>query len=148
MILCGEADMRRLISTIKAFIVTAIAVLCVVFVYALALSPVFPQGERYEFYAGTSSEEIVLARSPLEKLLLSGIRGESVRYAGDRAEEILTDFGAEILFVEEAAGITNYYCYSPALKNSVSLCGELVNLHVACNGKETAAGTPLIFGGF
>ncbi len=143
-----EADMRGLISIIKAFFVTAIAIGCVIFAYVLSISPVFPKGVRYEFYSGTSSDEIVLSRSPFEKLFLSGVKGESVRYRGDRAQEILSGFGAEILFVEKAAGITNYYCYSPALKNSVSLGGEVVNLHIACNGEETAAGTPLIFGGF
>lgn len=140
--------MRRIFNVVKAFILTAVAAACVAFAYALASSPVFTGGERYEFYKGTSSGEIVLSRSPYEKLLLSGVKGESARYTGDRAKEIMERFGAEILFTEEAAGVVNYYCYSPALENAVWIGDKKVNLHVACNGTETAAGTPVIFGGF
>ena len=134
--------------TIKAVIAAALVLGCLAFTFALLHSPVFERGERHEFYTGTSSDEIVLARSPLEKLLLSNIKGESVRYEGDRAEELIARFNAEILFTEEAAGVTNYYCYSPMLKGGVVLCGALVNLHVAVSGNRTAAGTPVIFGGF
>lgn len=139
--------MRGVFLTIKAFVVTAVAILCVIFIYALSKSSVFSRGERYEFYRGTSSEEIVLSRSPYEKLFLSGVRGEGVQYTGDRAEEIISRFDAEILFTEEVAGVVNYYCYSPFLKTSLLIGDKTVNLHVACNGENTAAGTPIIFGG-
>lgn len=140
--------MRRLFSAFKAFVLTALVAACVFFAYALAHAPAFTEGERYEFYTGTSSDTVLLSRSPLDKLFLAETKGESVRYHGDRAQEILQKFDAEVLFIEEAAGITNYYCYSPALKNELALNGKRVNLHVACDGRETAAGTPLIFGGF
>lgn len=140
--------MRRIFLTVKAFAVTAVAVLCVLFIHALTLSPVFAGGERYEFYTGTSSDKIVLAHSPYEKLLLPGVRGESVRYTGNRAEELIARYRATVLFREEAAGVVNYYCFSPLLCGSVTIGEETVNLHIACNGDETAAGTPIIFGGF
>ena len=140
--------MKKLLFTIKAFCFTALALGSLFIVYALLHAPVFERGERYEFYTGTSSEEIVLARSPFEKLFLSGIKGESVRYSGDRAEELIKRFRAKVLFTEEASGITNYYCYSPLLERSVVLSGEKVNLHIAVSADKTAAGTPVIFGGF
>ncbi|MBD5636832.1 MAG: hypothetical protein HDP28_03285 [Clostridia bacterium] len=140
--------MRGAFLTIKAFIITAVAIFCVLFVYALTSVSVFPKGSRYEYYTGTSSEEIIVSRSPIKKLFLSNIKGESVRYTGDRAEELIARFHAEILFTEEAAGIVNYYCYSPSLKNSVIIGDKTVNLHIATSGSETAAGTPIIFGGF
>ena len=140
--------MRKFLYTIKAFLSAVLVAGCLVFAYALLHSPVFQRGERYEFYTGTSSDGIISTRSPLEKLTLSGIKGESVRYEGDRAEELIALFQAKVLFVEEAAGVTNYYCYAPALEHAVALNGERVNLHIAVNGKKTAAGTPLIFGGF
>lgn len=140
--------MRGAFLTIKAFFVTVIAICCVLFVHALTSFSVFEQGERHEFYKGTSSDEIVLSRTPYKKLLLSNVKGESVRYTGDRAEELITRFGAEILFTEEAAGVVNYYCYSPSLESAVLIGDKTVNLHIACNGEETAAGTPVIFGGF
>ncbi len=140
--------MRRLFITIKTFAIAALAVACILFAYVLFRSPVFADGDRYEFYRGTSSEEIVLSRSPYEKLFLADVRGESARYSGNRAQEIMERFGAQILFTEEAAGVVNYYCYSPFLKDAVSIGGVRVNLHIACDGEETAAGTPIIFGGF
>lgn len=140
--------MRRTYFTIRAFFLTAVAIACALFCYALAHSPVFERGERYEFYKGTSSEEALLSRAPHDKLLLQGVRGESVRYTGDRAEELIEKFHAEVLFTEEAAGVLNYYCYSPVLQNSVLIGEKRVNLHIACNGERTAAGTPVIFGGF
>lgn len=140
--------MRGAFLTIKAFFITAAAIFCLLFVYALTSVSAFPDGERYEYYKGTSSEETVLSRSPLDKLFLSGISGESVRYTGDRAEELISRFRAEILFTEETAGVINYYCYSPAFKNAVHIGNETVNLHIATSGSETAAGTPIIFGGF
>ena len=140
--------MRKFLFTVKAFFSAVLAVGCLIFAYALIHSPVFQRGERYEFYTGTSSGGIISASSPLEKLTLSGVKGESVRYDGDRAEELLALFQAKVLFVEEAAGVTNYYCYAPALESAVSLNGHCVNLHIAVNGEKTAAGTPVIFGGF
>ena len=140
--------MKQFLLTIKAFIAAAVIIGCIVFVYALVHAPVFERGERYEFYTGTSSEEVVLARSPLEKLFLKDIKGESVRYSGDRAEELIQRFHAKILFTEEAAGVTNYYCYTSLLKGGVPLGGHCVNLHIAVGHEQTAAGTPVIFGGF
>lgn len=143
-----EELMRGTFITIKAFIVTAVVIFCALFVYALSSVSVFPNGERYEYYTGTSSGEIILSRSPLEKLLLPNIEGESVRYTGNRTEELLARFHAKILFTEEAAGVVNYYCYSSAFEKTVLIGDKAVNLHIACNGSETAAGTPIIFGGF
>ena len=140
--------MRKFLITIKAFIVAAAVIGCIVFAYALVHAPVFERGERYEFYVGTSSEEVVLANSPLEKLFLKNIKGESVRYSGDRAEALMGRFHAKILFTEEAAGVTNYYCYTSQLKGGVLLNGYCVNLHIAVGNEQTAAGTPVIFGGF
>ena len=140
--------MRKLLFTIKAFFAAILVAACLIFVYVLLHAPVFEQGERYEFYTGTSSDEIVLARSPLEKLKLHGVKGESVRYEGDRAKELIERFHAEILMIEEAAGVMNYYCYSSALDSCIELNGKRVNLHVAVSGDRTAAGTPVIFGGF
>ena len=44
--------------------------------------------------------------------------------------------------------IVSYYCRSPLLGEGILLNGERVNLHIAAGGGQTAAGTPLIFGGF
>ena len=112
-------------------------------------APVFEPGIAYELYTGSSSEEIVRTGSPfLIKLLRTDIRGESTRYAGDRAEELIASFDASVCFVEEAAGVTNYYCYTPRLGHGIALFGHTVNLHIAVGDGYTAAGTPIVFGGY
>ena len=140
--------MKKFLFTLKAFWIAAFCLAVLLALYAILHGPVFERGESYEFYMGTSSEKIVHADSPLEKLFLTGVKGESVRYKGDRAQELITRYRAKVLFTEEAAGITNYYCYSPVLKNAIVLNGQLVNLHIAVCGERTAAGNPVIFGGF
>ncbi|MBR7186087.1 MAG: hypothetical protein IKD43_01105 [Clostridia bacterium] len=141
--------MRTVKSMLKVMAVVILSLVCVLFAYALRRAPVFEEGIAYEFYRGTSSAEIVLSENPaLTKLFAVDIRGESVRYAGDRYEEIAEEFKATLLFTESAAGITNYYLYTPMLERGVFLAGHEVNLHIAVGGGQTAAGTPLIFGGF
>ncbi len=112
-------------------------------------SPVFEQGLSYELYTGTSSAEIIQTSAPaLIKLLRTDIRGESTRYAGDRRAELLEKFSAKVCFTEEAAGVTNYYCYTPSLGHGMALNGHIVNLHIAVGEEYTAVGTPVIFGGY
>ena len=124
------------------------AVLCL-FLWAARTAPVFEGGLSYELYTGTSSAEIVSTNCPaLAKLFRADIRGESVRYAGDRLHDLMERFSPEICFTEEAAGVTNYYCYTPSLGHGIALRGHIVNLHIAVGEGYTAAGTPLIFGGY
>lgn len=84
----------------------------------------------------------------LPLVLSSEVRGESAVFQGDRAEELLRAYRARVLFTEEAAGAVSYYCYSPYLGEGIFLDGECVNLHIAAGRGQTAAGTPLLFGGF
>ena len=123
--------------------------LCVFAAYALLRAPVFENGLYYELYCGTSSAEIVLSENPaLTKLVRLDVRGESVRYGGNRYEELKEKYAAELLFTEEAAGVVNYYLYSKKLPEGVWLNGKKINLHIAVSEEQTAAGTPIIFGGF
>lgn len=141
--------MQRFFRTAKEGGLVAASLLCAAFVALLFFAPAFAPGERYELYTGTSSALCLETDCPLlDKLRLGGVRGESVRYTGDLAEEIAEQFRGELLFTEEACGVKNYYLYSPFLGEGILLNGRLVNLHIAVNGEQTAAGTPLIFGGF
>lgn len=142
--------MRRILSAVKAVLIVLAAALCAVFSLLLVHSPVFERGEHYELYTKASSSSPVRAvGDPVwEKLLAGAVAGESVRYQGDRYEELVKKFHAELLFTEEASGVKNYYLYSPLLRGGVALGDRLVNLHIAVGEEQTAAGTPLIFGGF
>lgn len=141
--------MRRMCSGVKVVTVMLSVLLCMLVAYALLRRPVFEGGEGYELYCGTSSAEIILPENPaLTKLFRFDVRGESVRYEGDAYETLKEKYAAELLFTEEASGVVNYYLYSKKLPKGIMLCGKEVNLHIAVGKGKTAAGTPVIFGGF
>ena len=139
----------RVSGVLKAISAVALCICCALFVLLLILSPVFAGGSGYELYTcATSSSQIIHTEHPfLEKLTLR-VRGESARYEGDKSAELIEAFRARLLFCEEACGVKNYYLYSPFLGEGVAVNGYTVNLHIAVSGEQTAAGTPLIFGGF
>ena len=117
--------------------------------YALTRAPVFSGGSGYEFSCGdSSSARVVRPASPALYKLFHAVGGESVRYEGDVSARLIEEFSAALVFTEEACGVTNYYLYSPRLGDGIALGGKLVNLHIAVGRGQTAAGTPVIFGGF
>ena len=142
--------MRRFLAAVKSVVAVIACAASAVFAYVLISSPVFEKGERYEFYLGASSSALVVESDhpALDKLLLSDAQGESVRYAGDKVQELMKRFREKTLFTERVGETVNYYCYSPLLGKTVALNGYAVNLHLSVNAEQTAAGTPLIFGGF
>lgn len=141
--------MRRICTPLKTLAALSAAALCAFFFCALMRRPLFEGGYGYELYCGTSSAEIVFTETPaLDKLFRLDVRGESARYEGDVSAELMQKFSAKLLFVEEAAGVVNYYLYSEKLPRGVRLNGREVNLHIAVGEGRTAAGTPIIFGGF
>lgn len=134
---------------VRAILITLLALACAAGAVLLLHAPVFEEGKGYELYLAPSSSALTLSSGdPVKDKLFSSVKGESVRYDGDKKNELMTRFRAKVLFTEEAAGVTNYYCYSPLLKESVLLNGQRVNLHIAVSSSQTAAGTPMIFGGF
>ncbi|MGN1077904.1 MAG: hypothetical protein ACI4ST_05270 [Candidatus Gallimonas sp.] len=141
--------MRVFFHFVKAAAVTAVAAACALFACVLRSAPAFEMGEYYEFYLGASSSSLVLpSENPARDKLFLRTAGESVRYEGNRWEELKIRYRAEVLFTEEAGGVINYYCYSPCFTKSVRIDGYVVNFHVAVSAERTAAGTPLVFGGF
>lgn len=118
--------------------------------FVLRHAPSFAGAARYTLFLGetSSAEAVVLEGDALPLLLSPEVRGESAVFQGDRAEELLRAYRARVLFIEEAAGTVSYYCHSPLLGEGLLLNGEEVNLHIAAGREQTAAGTPLLFGGF
>lgn len=137
----------RILGKIKGIAIIGACIACGAFAYALTRSPVF-DGEGYELYTGTSSAGVIVTDAPAAVKLTLPVAGESARWEGDRAAELLERFDARVLFCEEVCGTRNYYCSSPLLGEGVLLRGVRVNLHIAVSGGRTAAGTPVIFGGF
>ena len=141
--------MRRILLAGKEILVVIFTLACAVFAFVLTRMPVFVHGSGYEvYYEQNSSANCARTQHPLAVKLMHVTAGESVRYAGDCYEHIKEEYKGELVFCEEAAGVRNYYLYSPLLGAPVDLDGRLVNLHVAVSSEQTAVGTPLIFGGY
>ena len=137
----------RIRGTVKGIATIGACLICGAFAYALTRSPVF-DGDGYELYAGTSSAAVIVTDSPATLKLTLPVAGESARFQGDVSEELLLAYRARVLFCEEADGVRSYYCYSPLLGEGILLNGVRVNLHIAAGKGQTAAGTPVIFGGW
>lgn len=142
--------MLRMVQKLCGFLFTLLVIGCALFLYALSRAPLLPQGESYTFYLGESSSARAVSASlpALEKLCLTDVKGESAVYSGDRYEELKSRYRAKLLFTETVEDVTSYYLYSPAFPTCVELNGCLVNLHIAVSEHKTAAGTPIIFGGY
>lgn len=140
--------MKKIVCRLRCAAVLAASFLCAAAAYALTRFPVFG-GDKYEFSrSGSSSASIERAENAFFYKLFTPVAGESARWAGDVHGELLDSFRAEVLFTEEACGVVNYYCRSPYLGAGIALNGVRVNLHIAVGCAETAAGTPVIFGGY
>ncbi len=140
--------MRKFFRGIQAMGVVALALLLAAGAALLLHAPLFPRGKNYELYLSPSSSSLVLLTDdPVRDKLFCPVMGESVRYDGDKKNELIARFRAEILFTEEAAGVTNYYCFSPLIGGGIALNGYTVNLHIATSQEQTAVGSPIIFGG-
>lgn len=147
----------RLVRRIKALLTTAAAVAIVLglgigvyVVNACKLRGI--DGERVFYLDSASSQG--LRKEELTLRDFSRIQGESVRFdLGDEGEAELVkrlteEYGARVLFIEEACGVTSYYCYTPKWEGCLELHGQRVNFHVAISDTECAVGTPIIFDGF
>ena len=122
--------------------------------FSLALLPnrlCFKGGESYTFYCGTSSADckVVTAdgSAALKKLTLKNVCGESAVYPSLEIEEFLKEVDGEIVFCEQVADITNYYCRAN-LPYSVDIAGQEINLHICVREDSVMVGTPIIFGGY
>ena len=142
---CGKFKRAAKLATVLLACLAAAGAL-----FVLWHAPSFAGAARYTLFLGenSSAEAIVLEGDALPLLLSSNVRGESAVFQGDRAEELLKAYRARVLFIEEAAGTVSYYCYSPLFGEGLLLNGKRVNLHIAAGRGQTAAGTPLLFGGF
>lgn len=148
--------MRNLL--VKQFLCTAFA-LCAACVFVVSflcgnackLSGL--QGAR-TFYLQTPSSQ-ARQTERLKPLDIFFVQGESVQLSLTQEEqtnalvqEILKEYNAVLVSVENACGVISYYAFSPALYQGVVIEGEKVNLHIAVRKTEVAVGSPIIFGGF
>ena len=84
------------------------------------------------------------------KLLQAGKMGESFSFNKGEIdiEKILSDFEADILFVENIKEGQSLYAYSKKIPYYKTISGRRINLHVFVTKDLVKVGTPLIFGSF
>ena len=142
--------LRGFLMLITAASIAIVMALGVYVVHACKLRGI--KGDRVFYLDSNTSQG--LRKTELELRDYARITGESVcffrdeRSAEEIAREIADKYGAEILFTEEAAGVTSFYCYTSSWNNGIAVNGETVNLHIAVAEVQCAVGTPIIFGGF
>lgn len=112
------------------------------------------EGER-TFYLNSPSSQALQAQT-LRLSEFFSVKGESVCFTVENtaltskafAETVAKRYHAEILFCENACGVSSYYGYTPLWKEFVVIDGRAVNLQIAIQGRRCVVGTPIIFGGF
>ena len=67
---------------------------------------------------------------------------------GRNVQEILSDFSAKTVFIEETAEQTSYYAYSDKIQYLKIINGKKVNLHISVSSEKIKMGSPVIFGSF
>lgn len=118
----------------------------VIILFLLGAYPVFGkiaygrEAYQYTYSSNCKISDYVL---PLFKTGEAGILKDGVKI-----EEVIFDFKAKIVFVEEIDGTENYYCYSGKIKGYTAINGKKINLHFAKKQNLVKVGSPIIFGSF
>lgn len=126
------------------------AILLVVVCAMNGVGAAFEGGKNHVYYLSSSSESTALVSENAlpARLLYSSVGGESAAFTGATREEIEKEYSAVLVLEESAAGVNNYYYYSPLFSRFVYINGLAVNFHIAEDGELLVAGTPIIFGGY
>ena len=104
------------------------------------------------FYLDSATSQ-GLRKETLSLRDLPRIQGESVRlkWTGEKEmllARLLNKYGGKVEFVEEACGVTSYYCYTDEWAEDLWINGRKINLHIAFSNEECVVGVPIIFDGF
>ena len=142
--------LRRIYAVISAFVCV-----CVVggMLWASGLCKLKAiDGTRTFYLYSASSQAMAVSTLTFEQIF--SVKGESVRFPlngktpEETVENVLSLYGATLVYKEEISGTTSYYAYTPRFSNKVLLGGKKINLHVAVNAQDCVVGCPIIFGGF
>ena len=106
------------------------------------------EGRRTFFLDSASSQG--LRKEKISFLDIFRVKGECARFSTSQhsAKELLLRYQAKVLFVEEVADKSSYYCYTEKWSGGIFINGYKVNLHIAVGEEETVIGFPIIFDGY
>lgn len=142
----------RLKTFISAFAAIALCFALGLGVYAMNVCKLHAVDGARVFYLDSRSSQ-GLRKETLSLRDLPRIEGESVRFDLEETEEetlawIIEEYGARVVFCEEACGVTSYYCYTDEWAEGLWINGRKINLHIAFSNGQCVMGTPIIFDGY
>jgi hypothetical protein len=137
--------------TIKITLLLAAAFAIMLGLIFLPSKLIFSGADSYSFYVGDSSKNCkvvtVTDNAILTKLTLKDVCGESATYSNLDVDAFIEEVGATVIFTETLSDSVNYYCSAP-LPYSVTLYGEVINLHICVKADSVTVASPIIFGGY
>ena len=133
----------------KIFFTLAFVTLLISFTVVYA-TPVFnKKSEEITFYYGSNSS-LSTEKAASGSAFSFNAYGECYKTGKDGASvsEILSEFGATLVFNERIEEGESFYAYSPRIRYLKVISGKRVNLHVFVGKTQITVGTPIIFGSF
>lgn len=114
--------------------------------------PIFRNySNEYEVYLNSASSTAQIKKVGISDFyFIKNLKGESAYINKNEFDllSFLTEFNAEILFLETTEQGVSYYAFSPKIKYQTTLNNQCVNLHVHISEQVVKVGAPLIFGSF
>ena len=117
--------------------------------FFLSSRTIFPNGEKREIYLSDNSSSCRILFLKNEAICFSKV-GESVTITCEEISplEILDNFNAELVKIEETEEGISYYAFSKEIKYCRKLFGRKVNLHIFAKEGEIKIGSPIIYGSY
>lgn len=112
--------------------------------------PVFNKyADNFIMYTLDSNNKFVSTKVDIFTYLISSdVIGEGIILPKEKQTELIKDFNAQLILVENINQGTNYYYYSPKIRKSVRVQSKTVNLHIFISENTMMAGSPIIFGSY
>lgn len=147
--------MKKILLCVLALVFSAIAV-------KLNGGSVLKDGKNYSFFYNSGRAVEVYKPSPAELSFGADLKdkiGESCEIELSSLGNFLTKLRAKKVSEEKGEDFFNLYYYSPLIRNSVSVGGKKVNLHVSFNLRKLSGGksgdteyvtvaSPINYGGY
>ena len=136
---------------IKKLFIIIISITYLFSLKVVNVQPLFSSyADHFEIYLSASSSGKIIMTDKISYVMLNGIKGESVSIdkLNFDVQEFLSDFGAEVILVENIDGGKSFYARTHKIKKVKEVKGEKINLHIFVGKERVVVGSPIIYGSF
>ena len=136
---------------IKKLLVIIISITYLFSLKAVNVQPLFSSyADNFEIYLGASSSGSIIMADKISYSMFNGIKGESasINKLNFDLQEFLSDFGAEVILVENIDDGISFYARTDKIKNVKEVKGKKINLHIFVGKERVVVGSPIIYGSF